>query len=299
MLRRLLLVLVLLTVAIPASAKEPSAEKLKAQGDDHMRAKEHTAALEAYEAAFAKSKNPVLFFNRGRAYQFLARYPEALENLRRFAAEAPAAQRRRVPKLRGLIAEVAAKVAKLEVSCETPGARVLVRGTQVGETPLSGSIAVNAGEAEIEVLHPEHEPFRKTVALDGGEALTELEVELVPKSKLGTLAVMTEQKNVDLEVDGKPRGSAPTTIELTPGPHRVAASAPGYDDFSAEVEILPRRETELRIDLDATTPFYASWWFWTSVGVVVAGSTVTAILLTTEAPPPEGNFDPGLVVTRW
>ena len=40
------------------------------------------------------------------------------------------------------------------------------------------------------------------------------------------------------------------------------------------------------------TPFYKTWWFWTVVGVVVAGgATATAVALTSQTPkPPAADF---------
>src|SRR6187402_2096748 len=81
-------------LAAPLAEAAPSAEsaraaELKSQGDDHMRVKRYEDALRAYEEAYALAKDPVLHYNRGRALQFLARYPEALAAFRQFEADAP------------------------------------------------------------------------------------------------------------------------------------------------------------------------------------------------------------------
>src|SRR5262245_54511860 len=98
--------------AAPPAATASAAE-LKSRGDDHMRVKRYEDALAAYDQAFELSKDPVIHYNRGRALQFLARYPQALEAFRRFEAEAPPEVRAKVPTLKDIIAEVRAKVALL------------------------------------------------------------------------------------------------------------------------------------------------------------------------------------------
>jgi hypothetical protein len=47
--------------------------------------------------------------------------------------------------------------------------------------------------------------------------------------------------------------------------------APAGADLSARNEPAPE---------PARTPIYKTWWFWTGVGAVVAGSVVTTLLLT-------------------
>ena len=130
-----ILVLAAIVCASPAAraqgdaapvAPVASSDELKRKGDEALDQKRYEDALGAYEAAYALSPTPVLLYNRGRALQFLARYPEALDMIERFAEKAPPELKARVRGLADLLSDLRSKVSTITVNCETTGARVLV-----------------------------------------------------------------------------------------------------------------------------------------------------------------------------
>src|SRR5262245_59486023 len=164
----------------PADDNKQKAAALKAQGDDAMQRIDYTRALEAYSQAYELDANPALLYNKGRALEALARYPEALEQLESFEREAPPDLKARVPKLGELVASVRAKVSTLNIRCNVKGARVLVRQRVVGTTPLASPLRVNAGKASVEVDADGYNGYQKSVLLPGGGSL-ELDVQLLSK----------------------------------------------------------------------------------------------------------------------
>jgi hypothetical protein len=62
-----------------------------------------------------------------------------------------------------------------------------------------------------------------------------------------------------------------------PAPAATSAT-PGALDVAAKPEPAPEPQSE-------ASPFYKTWWFWTGVGVVVAGAATTAILLSRGSSP--------------
>jgi len=69
----------------------------------------------------------------------------------------------------------------------------------------------------------------------------------------------------------------------------------------AERERMQRRIDDVKRELQGLrvaqrTPVYKRWWFWTVIGVAVAGATTAAILATRpeDQRPVEGNGNPGL-----
>ena len=80
-----------------AAESEPSADpanaaraaELKKTGDDAMDSGRPADAVSAYTQAYALSKDPALLYNRGRALQGIAEYPQALEQLEAFEQQAP------------------------------------------------------------------------------------------------------------------------------------------------------------------------------------------------------------------
>ncbi|MFO0607225.1 MAG: PEGA domain-containing protein [Polyangiales bacterium] len=95
-------------------------------------------------------------------------------------------------------------------------------------------------------------------------------------------------------------------VVVDPGAHTVRAEAPGYVTFEERVEVPTGQTRDLRIAMaaapaaattppapvervvvvnqptpaPAATPVYRQWWFWTIIGVGVAGVATGAILAT-------------------
>jgi hypothetical protein len=281
--------------AAAAGPPPGAAAALKASGDALMREKRYGEALAAYEAAARSQPDPTLHYNRGRALQFLGRYPEALAALRSFKAEAPVAVLNRVPTLDEIVGEVQGHVALLRLRCEVPGARVLLAHQEIGRTPFAATLAVNAGHATIEILAEGYEPFSAEIDLAGREATTDLVAKLKSRNTTGVLAITSKVPGTLAAVDGRALGVTPAEAKLPAGDHAVTATHEGYGPASTHVVIVAGERRELVLDPIAPTPVYKRWWLWTTLGVVAAGAVVTAVAFTTERPPATGTFTPGQV----
>ncbi len=167
-------------VAPPTAAQQKEAAALKLRADSEMESLRYAEALADYTRAYDLSPDPVLLYNRGRVLQALERFAEALDQIERFAHEAPPELRARVPKLQELLADLGGRVSALTIRCDVPGARVLVRDKVVATTPASGPIRLNSGPAVVEVDADGYEPFRRSVQLPGGGAV-QLDATLTPK----------------------------------------------------------------------------------------------------------------------
>lgn len=281
--------------AEPAAAPAKSeAEELKTAGDDAMQRLDYAAALTAYERSYALEPNPALLYNRGRALQALGRYPEALDQLEAFRRDASPELKARVPKLDELIKEVGAKVATLSVQSNVSGARVLVRGRQVGTTPISQPLRLNAGKATIEVLSDGYHPFKKSVVLSSGTTLA-LEAKLYSKNTTGVLEVSSPVPGAIVFMDGKRVGTVPVQAALPAGEHRVVVRHEGYEEAETSAVIQAGRSSRLDVPLDRPPGITSRWWFWTGVGVVVVGGVALTAALLTERSPDEGDIAPGKV----
>jgi hypothetical protein len=194
--------------AKPRTPAEEAAQRKQA-GDAAMDALNYADALAAYTEAYALSKDPALLYNKGRVLQALARYPEALEQLEAFDHEAPPELRAKVPALAALLAEIRAKVSRLRLVANVSDARVLVRGSVVGKTPLAAPLALTAGPARVAVEAEGYFPFERELTLPGGETL-ELRAELVSRATTALLRVSADAKGASVWVDGKSLGAAPS-----------------------------------------------------------------------------------------
>jgi PEGA domain len=115
-------------------------------------------------------------------------------------------------------------------------------------------------------------------------------------------------------------GATPLSVKLKPGRYSVELKHDGYLPVAEKILVsasgdkvwnpvlkpaptktpvvakVPTKEPEKKpkVEDDDGTPFYATWWFWTSVGVGVAAATTTAVILATG-----GDSDVGVGTTKF
>lgn len=280
-----------LALAEPTAEERASAAALKKKGDAAMDKLDYEGAIAAYAQAWSLAGDPAVLYNKGRAHQALAQFPEALRELELFAKEAPPALKAKVPKLGELIAEIRAKVSTLVVRCNVKGARILVRDRVA---PVDAPIQLQAGAAFIEVTADGHQPFRKEVTLVGGSELT-VDVVLVSKATTGVLTVKSPAASAEVIVDGKPAGKAPAQVIVEAGTHRVIVRGDGYEEAGVSAVVEAGGTREVTVTLEKRPPITSRWWFWTGVSVVVVGGAVATWALLTERKPDSGDFSPGQV----
>ena len=101
-----------------------------------------------------------------------------------------------------------------------------------------------------------------------------------------TLRVRSEPAGATVTVDGTPRGRTPLQVEVAPGEHVVRFELAGHVAVERKVQTAARPvELVVRLERRAAPapaplarveapPWYRTWWFWTAVGVGVAGAAV-------------------------
>lgn len=282
----------------PARAEEtlhdPLARELKAAGDEAMGSLRYAEALSAYERATAIEPSPVLLFNRARALQALHRYPEALEHFEAFKRDASPELLERAGQLDELIANLRGQVSSLEVACDTKGATILVRGTKIGVTPLTGPVVLNAGSAHISVTADGAWPYERDLDLPGGGS-QRIEVRLEPRKAHGRVTVRSPVRGSQVFIDGRRLGAAPAEAALSAGRHRVRLEHPDFEPSETTLEIADGESRVLALDLERRPGLLQKWWFWAGAGVVVAGVATIVVAATTERAPDRGDIAPGVV----
>lgn len=305
-------VLALVTASLPAIAAPPpapapaappaeerpdeKAAKLRTQGNDAMLSMRYSDGLAAYtQASRLVPDDAPLYYNIARAHQVLGDFPEALTALETFDRMATPEQKTKVGKLDALFAEIRPRVATLNLTCSVPGARVLVRNRVVGVTPLSAT-RIDAGAATMQIELDGFFADSRDVVLPGGGTLS-VEVTLHKRSTDGLIVVKTDPIGAQVLVDGKASGTTSPRIELalSAGPHEILAQRDGYDDARLPIVLTPGAQRDVTIPMEKSVPLTRKWWFWTAVGVVVAGGVATTFALTTEKGPGKGSLDPGRV----
>jgi hypothetical protein len=284
----------------PSAAPESSAARalrLQDQGDRAMLDMRYVDALSLYEQVRALDPADVgLDYSIARAHQMLGEFPQALTALEHFEQRASVEEKATVGGLQQLFLDLRSRVSQLHLRCNQVGARVLLSDRVIGTTPLPQSTRLSAGAATIQIEMAGFFPVTREVILPGGGAL-ELEVELHARSRSSLLLVQTRPEGATVLVDGRRIGTSSPRAELivAAGSHQVAARREGYEEASLPV-VLPAGSTRsLTVSLERTVPLSHRWWFWTAVGVVVAGSVAVGIALVTERAPGHGSLAPGQV----
>ena len=120
----------------------------------------------------------------------------------------------------------------------------------------------------------------------------------VPKPKLAKIEIKTTPQGAEVYMQNRYLGKSPITTAYKAGKYTVRVKKPGYKSITKQIELKKGQNLTLnlkltKIILPVAVPtkarpratkgkqFYQTWWFWTAVGVVVAGGTTTAIVLAT------------------
>jgi hypothetical protein len=280
--------------SVSTPAADDRAAQLKKQGDDFVGQLRFADAIAAYDASYSVTPNPAVLFNKARALQGLGQYGDALATFQRFKKEAAPELLQRATGLDALIADLRGRVTLVTLNCGVPGARVLFGDRLVGVTPLAAPLAINAGHTTVEVSAEGYLPVKRSLDLVGG-GTSLIEISLVARDRAGVLTVRSSVGGAHVFVDGAAMGVPPAEAPLEAGAHAVRVHADGYDDAQTSVVLGVGEHKEVTVDPSKAPGVLSKWWFWTGVGVVVAGAVVTTIALTTEKSPGTGDFQPGRV----
>jgi hypothetical protein len=181
----------------------------------------------------------------------------------------------------------------LTISSTTAGAQVEVDGKAVGVVPLAGPIELEPGEHTIRTRLRGWSEYNDTFRVGPGEEV-ELEIDLVPVA--GILRVTTAEPGASVAIDGKALGVTPFDQDVAIGTVTLTVSRPGYFDDSRQLALEAGQAYDIAVALKALPPATPKvtqrWWFWTLIGVAVAGGTTAAVLATSGGssgpPTPDG-----------
>jgi|GEM_PF-1246511 len=232
----------------PAHAQQPSADALVEQGIARREAGDDQGALALFQQAYATSPSARATAQLGLCEQALGQWVEASSHLQAaLAATDDRWIRRNRRSLEEAFRAVSEQVGTLEIVGGVPGAVVRLGGRTVGTLPMSGPVTVIVGRGALEVVADGFLPFTAEIAVRGGE--------------------LTRQ-----------------TIELEPVPAQRAVASPGEAARASADSEIGDPGADSSIDSRATREdeggsVLGEWWFWTLVGVAIAGGVVATVLI--------------------
>jgi hypothetical protein len=190
-----------------------------------------------------------------------------------------------------------ASVGTLTILSTNIGAKLEIDGKAVGVlVQRQPKLKLNPGQHTIRVSMPGWTEFLDTFVIHTGED-TLLEVDLVAVS--GILTVKTAKPGATVKINGKLLGVTPFKRSIKAGNVVIEISRPGYKTVTKQMKLKAGSAYPLSIVMAPfavvsvkSKSFYQTWWFWTVVGVVLAGTaTATAVAATGENPSaPSADF---------
>jgi tetratricopeptide (TPR) repeat protein len=256
----------------------------------------YEAALLEFQAAYDTAPAASILYNIGLTQKALYRYGEAIAALEGYLASAKEARikparRREVVKLidgmKALLAPVIVNLTPVDAKFTVDGRAVVLPDNRTLQLAAGNHLLVASGE--------NYEPQTRAIAVVAAQPqIVTIELRAIPRT--GRVRITSSQPGTAVDIDGQPRGLAPLELELSPGGHQLQARANGFDPYRAEVTLAAGQERNIDIELQRPNaavvaalaaagpsaqpaPLYGRWWFWTAVGVVVAGGVATALLL--------------------
>ncbi|MBT9554983.1 MAG: PEGA domain-containing protein [Myxococcales bacterium] len=180
-----------------------------------------------------------------------------------------------------------ATTGQLAVFSFVQGASVEVDGKLVGKIPLTGPLELTPGEHSVRVFARGHTEVADQVTIVAGET-AEFEADLIAVA--GIVKIRTNIDGATIAVDGKIAGTAPFDADVPAGKRQILVQAPGHKAFTQTVELEGGKVFDLLVTLEPAAvtsselepdedPIYKKWWFWTIIGAVVVGGTVTGVVL--------------------
>lgn len=278
------------TPSAPETAIVTRAKERKLEGDRAMDSLRYADALAAYGDAYTLNPEPALLYNLGRTLEALDRLPEAIEKLELFRSSAPPELLAKVPGLKDRLANIQKRISQLTIKVNVEGARILVRDAVAGKSPLEKPLVLKAGKANVLIEADGYFTYQANVDLPGGGGYV-LDAQMSSKEKVGRILVRAPKTNVSVSLDGRSLGQAPLETLAEAGSHTLLARHPKHSDYETTVIVKAGEERTVMITL-GDLPVYKRWWFWTTVGVVVAGGTVATLVALAEREPDKGTIAP-------
>jgi hypothetical protein len=187
----------------------------------------------------------------------------------------PPQRKRRAPR---------ATTGKLAIFCFVKGAHVEIDGKKVATTPVKKAIQLKPGQYSVRVHKRGYYEVEERVVISLGKE-TEFDADL--NLYAGLVQVTANVSSATVAIGGKLIGNTPLDKDIPAGKKELTVQADGYIPFRQLVEIRAGQKHFFNITLKPV-PMIGSgtsggilnkWWFWTVVGVVVAGGAAAGLVL--------------------
>jgi hypothetical protein len=290
--RATIAVVVLLSLAAPARADEPDAERFFRAGAKAYESGQYEVACRALEQAYQLKPLPAIAFSLAQAYRlryFADQNPDFLRRAKAlyesYLEKTPKGGRRHdaataLAEIEPLLSRLDPSRATVEllkqptqflITCEIEGAQVSIDGGEA--LPLPATVEVTPGPHQLAVSADGFFELTKSALAVDGRLIVE-EIALAPRP--AQIALAGEEGRVF--VDGKLAGAIPLSapLEVAAGAHSLAVIANGSHRWEKSLDLERGSSLAIDVDLRTTGQRYLAWTvIGTAIATAAAGSLAT------------------------
>lgn len=293
---------------VPLSGKLAKARTLFTRGATLVQSAQWAEAEAAFEESNKLRPHPITVYNIAACERALGRYTVAAATFQRALAlgegSGAALPDSLIAEAKNYFAEIGRLLVHVEITIAPPDATIAIDGRPLEEVaakddrkllvagrsvPGRGE-ALPGGHAEVLVdpgthlLSLSRKGFDDKVVTKTFEPGKRLKLVLNLDRLPGQLRVSSNEGRSVVRIDKTDVGLAPVEVERPPGAYSVRVEKPGFLAYEAIVNVNAGEAADIRAKL-SLTPLTQKWWFWTVVGVAVAGVVTTTYYLTRSEPP--------------
>ena len=129
--------------------------------------------------------------------------------------------------------EMAPLPGRVTFASKPPGARVLVDGEDIGETPLTEDVA--AGSRAVVITKENYQPAYLGIDVEGRELPQSVDAELLPD--WADVTIPSDPSNAAVRVDGVQVGVTPGPVSVPSGERRILVKLPGYKGWQDILQV--------------------------------------------------------------
>lgn len=228
-------------------------EEARTQAVEAYKSGDYARAAELFRQAFEIEPKGNLLYNIAVCYDKAGNAVDAVTWYQKFVDAVPDSPKR--PEVTRRIAELREQLddAQVEVSVSTSPAGALVfvddkaRGA-MGVSPLSFTLL--PGSYVIIAEKEGHEPARQKIQVARG-APVRVDLNLLPKGMVGTVALRIPERGADVLVDGKRVGASPLAepLRLSQGPHELLVMKSGFAPWKQTIDVQGGRTATVAVTL--------------------------------------------------
>lgn len=252
------------------------ARPLFTQGSVLLRDNRFADAVPLFRQSLALCERPETMFNLGFALRGMNRCRDAAQAFESASRIEPdPAQRRSSDEY---AREMRACVAHVTVDLRGSPSELLIDGQAASSTATAREYAFDPGHHVFEARLSGYEPVREERDLGLGQRIT-VSLDVRARPSRATIVVETGDTAALVRIDDAPVAAGRGASEVTPGPHEIEVRYPDAAPQRRTVQSTPGSRVVATFNPPEGTSIVRRWWFWTVIGVAVAGGATAAGLL--------------------